>query len=176
MAKPSRLLITAFGVLQACARAEATSLPPSAAATAGIPRTAPTPQRCQLVHRAARTWVGLGDELSLDDVEGAADAVQAVVYALDEALCALLMQPTDPAGQTTEHQPLTAAHRSLVAAIAAGAGLEITQILLDGANFSVATADLRTTPLTFAGSSWRARLQARDQRWHLIAFIPAPAR
>jgi hypothetical protein len=104
----------------------------------------------------------------MDDVESAAEAVQAVVDALDEALCALLVQHPGPASPT-------AAHRPLVAAIQAGASLEITQILLEGATISVATADLRTTAGTLAPSSWQARLQTRDQRWQLITFNPAPA-
>jgi hypothetical protein len=173
MAKPSRLLIVAFGMLQACARAEPTILPPSAAVSSGTPRTAPVLQRCGLVHRAARTWVGLGDALTLNDIDGAADAAKAVVHALDEALCALLVQPAGGARRAAD-RPLVAAHRPLLAAIQAGASLEVTKILLDGANFSVATAELETTPDTLLGGRWQAHLQTRDQRWHLTAFSPTP--
>jgi hypothetical protein len=166
------VLYAAFGLLTQTCVAPASSLPPPTAALE-IPAPTPAPvQRCGLVHRAPRTFVGLGEGLSLDDMSAAAQAAQAVVHALDEALCALLLEHVDH--ETDQSANARAHYQPLTTAIEAGARLEITEIMLAGANIASATAALNLTGTTH--DTWQANLTSSERGWHLISFEPAPTR
>jgi len=160
-------LRSAFGIVVAACVAPAAGLPPPRATPQGAAATRPAAARCGLVHRAPRTFIGLGEGLTLEDMADATVAALAVVLALDEALCPLLGHERAAGAAPARYQPLASA-------IEAGASLEVTQIMLAGTGCSSATADLQATPVGAGLAPWQASLELRQQTWFVTAFKPVP--
>ena len=105
--------------------------------------------------------------MTADDVQVAADVAHEVVVCLDEAVCALLAGREAVAPLAHEQQPLAAA-------MSAGASFEVTQVILEGAAASAASAELRATPTALTPGVWWAQLQKRGDGWCVTGFRAKP--
>jgi hypothetical protein len=152
-------LVPALGSLWlACA-----APPPAAAEYPQAPRkvtTAPVPaatERCGLVRRAARTWVGFAEGMSADEMLPAGQAAGEVVQALDAAFCGL-RRGERPAALLGERERLRSA-------AADGGRFEVTAVLWQDAEMTRAEVELHAR-----STRWSASVVRAEERWDIAAL------
>jgi hypothetical protein len=127
--------------------------PAPSVANAGVP----VAERCGMVRRAERTWVGFAEGMTPDDMMPAGLAAGEVVHALDAALCGL-RRGAEPAA-------LRAQSERLRTSAADGGGFEVTQVLWQDAALTRAEVELHAR-----SASWLASVVRDEERWRISRF------
>lgn len=109
MSRALRYAILAL-LAQACSLGSASGSDPLAASAKADDSQAVL--RCRIVSRAARTWVGFDEGLSIKDVEMLARASSVIIKTLDLQVCALRSGTADNAALRGERTPLLKVMRS----------------------------------------------------------------
>lgn len=141
----------------------ACAAPPQPAAQFADPRPkpsvapAPAAERCGLVRRAERTWVGFAEGMTPDDMYPAGMAAGEVVHALDAAICGL-RRGERPAA-------LRAQSERLKSSVTDGGKFEVTSVLWQDAALTRAQVELHAQ-----SAAWLAMLERREERWQITAF------
>jgi hypothetical protein len=146
------------------------SVPHAVEAPASVSVVRPVPidsehssQHCGAVRRAKRTWVGFAEGMTPDDMLPAAQATAAVVRALDEVFCSLLVH--------RERVPeLVPERRSISDAAASGARFDVTHVTMADLATTRVTVRIRTAGGSRAPAFWQAELALRESGWQLTSI------
>jgi hypothetical protein len=135
--------------------------PPAAVHAQARPRGAgaplPQPQRCGLVRRAERTWVGFAKGMTPDDMVPAGQAAGEIIFVLDAAICAL--------GRGAQPAALREQSDRLRASAADGGKFEVTKVLWQDVALTRAEVELHAQ-----SASWRASVVLEEERWQIAEF------
>ncbi|HKU37798.1 MAG TPA: hypothetical protein VJR89_06620 [Polyangiales bacterium] len=153
--------VALFSTVTSCAAPPAPAAEHAPPPTAAAPRDVPAAQRCGLVRRAQRTWVGFAEGMTLEDMVPAGQAAGEVVRALDATLCAYSRgeQPAALRNQRAGLQNSTAR----------GAKLEVTKVLWQDTELTRAQVEVHAQAP--ADGSWLASVVWIEQRgWQIERF------